>query len=224
MPQTTISVLPLPPCSRSAPRLPFTTWEAAPDALGGCSDGFPASCEDYTVDIGAHWELSGTQQGKFYPMNATSGSGGGDLVANKDDKYAASPYCRPEDDDEAATNEWSGSWAHSNPEIGEEGNYVFEMSRFLTTMSQTSDIQLAAGETYSFGIAFWDPFETEEEGWSNPGHYVTGCANQWIDLELKAASSGGDLDSKVASPPSGSWVVGVNTLLYVATVAVWMAL
>ena len=29
-----------------------------------------------------------------------------------------------------------------------------------------------------------DPYETEEDGWSDAGHYVTGCSSDWIDLKL----------------------------------------
>ena len=44
------------------------------------------------------------------------------------------------------------------------------------------------GETYQFGVAFWDPVELES-GWTDPGHYMTGCGSDWIDLELVASSS-----------------------------------
>jgi len=50
-------------------------------------------CDAYRVDIGAHWELKGTNQGVFYPLNTTYPSGN-DLLANKDDEWAVSPYCR----------------------------------------------------------------------------------------------------------------------------------
>jgi hypothetical protein len=29
-----------------------------------------------------------------------------------------------------------------------------------------------------------DPFESDEEGWSDAGYYVTGCSKAWISLEL----------------------------------------
>lgn len=120
----------------------------------GCADGIPDSCADYLVDLGAHWELRTTQAGVEYPMNATTGSGN-DLIANNDDEYGSSPYCRPDDDDELAGNEWSGAWAHSNPVEGEDGVYTFELSRLLQTPSLATDAQFTAGETYDFGIAYW---------------------------------------------------------------------
>ena len=87
----------------------------------------------------------------------------------------AAPYCRPDDDDALAANDWSGAWSHSNPVEGEAGVYTFEISRTLTTASTTSDAQMAPGNTYDFGIAWWDPFETEF-GWTAAGHYLTGCS------------------------------------------------
>jgi hypothetical protein len=113
---------------------------------------------------------------------------GNDPVANLDDEYAVSPYCRFDDGGEGAGNEWSGAWAHTNSsEIGAEGDYLFELSRLLQTKTNATDLQvLSPGDTYSFGIAYWDPFETEATGWSDADHYLTGCANQWIDLVLEA--------------------------------------
>jgi hypothetical protein len=120
----------------------------------GCDAGIPAECQDYLVDLGAHWELRTTEQNVEYPMNATTGSGN-DLIANLDDEYGASPFCRPDDDDANAGNEWSGAWSHSNPVEGESGVYNFELSRALTTSSLATDAQMEAGLTYDFGIAFW---------------------------------------------------------------------
>jgi hypothetical protein len=42
-----------------------------PDAQAGCdaTGGVPPTCETYTVDIGAHWELATTEQGVTYPIN-----------------------------------------------------------------------------------------------------------------------------------------------------------
>jgi hypothetical protein len=47
------------------------------------------------------------------------------------------------------------------------------------------------GGTYEFGIAFWDPYESDADGWSDAGHYVTGCTEDWIEMELVASSGGG---------------------------------
>lgn len=154
-----------------------------PDA---CIDGIPPQCDEHRVDIGAHWELAGTTQGTFYAMNSTLASGN-DPVANLDDEFTVSPYCRVDDSGEGASNEWSGAWRHTDSSAdGAEGDYIFELSRLLKAKSSTTDLQvLSAGETYSFGIAYWDPFQTEESGWSDIDHYVTGCANQWTDLVLE---------------------------------------
>ena len=124
-----------------------------------------------------------------------------------------SPYCRAFDDGEAAGNEWAGAWLHTDPsEIGADGHYHFELSRLLKTKSSKTDKQfLTAGETYSFGIAYWDPFQTETDGWTDAGHFLTGCANQWIDLELEAKDTTGGKTS------SSGWV-NVGTFIYLATV------
>ena len=161
--------------------------------MGGCADSFTVCnetiidgvCDTHRVDIGAHWELAGTVQGVEYSMNDLTGD---DEVANKDDEYAVSPYCRLDDDDMNAGNEWSGAWLHTNPVDGELGTYVFEMSRLLTTPSTKTDAQMEAGGTYEIGVAFWDPNESME-GWSDAGHYTTGCAQSWIELELAVSDS-----------------------------------
>ena len=185
-------------------RAAYVNMGGCPDALAGCPDGVPPDCEDYMVDLGAHWELRTTQQGVLYPMNANTGSGN-DLVANNDDEYSVSSFCRFDDDDSLAGNEWEGAWSHSNSIDGELGFYRFEIARTLTTASNVTDAQLAAGETYSFGLAYWDPYETEESGWSDAGHFVTGCAANWIDLVLggvpSESSSTSDRDGTVDSTP-----------------------
>ena len=171
--------------------------------MGGCSEaGFGSTCDEATlqackthrVDIGAHWELKTTTQGVMYPIGEgdssvsarEAGPPGDDPVANKDDEWAVSPYCRFDDDDANAGNEWAGAWRHTNPVDGELGSYVFELSRLLKTPSLKTDGQMIAGETYSFGVAFWDPFQMEESGWTDVGHYLTGCSADWIELELVA--------------------------------------
>jgi len=146
----------------------------------------------------AHWELKTTEQNTYYGIADSPATvdarqaddttsmepPGNDLIANNDDEYAVSPTCRFDDDDAAAGNEWDGAWAHTNSEIGEFGTYHFEMSRSLKTPSTVSDAQLTPGETVQFGLAFWDPYEFAETGWSDTGHFVTGCGLKWIDLEL----------------------------------------
>lgn len=156
------------------PKAAYINMGGCPEALQGCDDGIPAACEDYRVDLGAHWELRTTEQGVEYPMNATTGTGN-DLIANNDDEYGVAPFCRFDDDDATAGNEWSGSWSHSNPVDGQDGVYSFEISRSLTTASTLTDKQLVAGGSYEFGIAYWDPFESEF-GWTEAGHFLTGCS------------------------------------------------
>ena len=155
------------------------------------------ACATHLVDVGAHWELSTTKQGVEYPIGLATDTNatahvqsaqellptGDDAIANKDDEYAVSPYCRMDDDDENAGNEWAGAWKHTNPVDGEVGDYIFEMSRLLTTKSIKTDAQIKAGDTIEFGVAFWDPLEADG-GWSDSGHYVTGCGTNWIELKL----------------------------------------
>lgn len=153
----------------------------------------PDACEDYRVDLGSHWELSATTQGVEYGINLVNGTGGD--VFDKNDEYSVAPTCRLLDDGAGAGNEWAGAWAHTQPSDGSNGTYIFELSRLLTTASAQTDAQLQIGNTYSFGVAFWDPWETED-GWSDPGHYVSGCGSQFMDLVL-----GGDA-KPVAAPVS----------------------
>ncbi len=173
----------------------FVNMGGCPDASSGCSSGVPSTCDDYRVNIGAEWELSITVQRVTYPINVVSGTGD-DPVAQKLDAYGVSPVCQMIDDGVGAGNEWAGSWAHSNPTTEQSGT-TFEISRLLTTKSSTTDAQLSIGGT--FGIAFWDPFQTEA-GWINTGHYLTGCANRWMDLVLV----GSNVTSSPAPSPSGT--------------------
>lgn len=159
--------------------------------MGGCPLGDkcesdPEGCESYKVDLGGHWELKTTTMGVAYGTNEDTGN---DLVANKDDEYSVYPTCRYDDDDAKAANEWEGAWLHSNPTAAErsaaEDVYVFEMARSLQTVSTESDAQLEPGTAIDFGIAFWDPNELDrDEGWTDAGHYVTGCSRDWISLRL----------------------------------------
>ncbi|KAL7502551.1 hypothetical protein ACHAXN_000652 [Cyclotella atomus] len=171
-----------------------------PMAATSCPSN-PEDCVDYKVDIGGHWELATTEMGVAYGINNGTGD---DAVANKDDEYAVSPYCRFDDDDQNAANEWAGAWAYVN-ETG-VGSYIFEMSRLLSTASTESDAQLVPvpGQAIDFGFAFWDPYEDVINGWSDAGHYVTGCAADWISLQLV------DKNGEVAPAPSPS---GAETTL-----------
>jgi hypothetical protein len=188
---------------KMGPDATFVNMGGCPDAADGtgCDAGVPDTCDSYRVDI-LHWQLSGTTPGTLYGTNSGEGTGD-DVVANKDDEYAVGPSCRFDDDGTMAANEWSGAWTHTNPVDGEPGTYIFEVSRSLTTASTDTDAQLQPGGTYSFGIAFWDPYETAE-GWTDSGHYVTGCGTDWFELQLldddESAddSSTGELDDNNA--------------------------
>ena len=157
--------------------------------MGGCPlgeavncDAAPEGCAPYAVDIGAHWELKTTERGVMYGPNEGTGN---DLIANKDDEFAVGPYCRVDDNfGTSPGNEWSGAWDFTgNATDGAEGYYIFETSRSLTTPSPETDVQLTPGTEVNFGVSFWDPFETVA-GWTDAGHVVTGCSQDWIGLHL----------------------------------------
>jgi len=176
----------------------FINMGGCPLAASGCANGVEASCANYVVDIGAHWELSTTKQGVKYDLNVenygentTTNDPGNDPIANKDDEYAASAFCRFDDNDVDAGNEWSGAWAHTNSTDGASGKYIFELSRLLVTNSTVSDAQLKAGQAIDFGIAYWDPNQIEESGWTDSGHYTTGCGTDWIKLVLATSGTVG---------------------------------
>jgi hypothetical protein len=208
----------------------YINMGGCPDALAGCDEGVPDTCADYLVDVGAHWELSTTEQNTLYGVAASSSAAaarqsdenppGNDLITNLDDEYAVSSWCRKDDDDEAAGNEWSGAWAHTNPTEGEFGNYHFELSRKLKTASTGTDAQLTPGETAQFGIAFWDPYEVEDSGWTKIGHYVTGCSSKWIALELvtEDSNSATNEDGSTNTPSSSLHrKLGVATLVSISS-------
>ena len=163
----------------------FVNMGGCPDAANGCINGVPDTCNSYLVDIGAHWQLPSTQQGVVYTIS---------------DESAVHAYCRTDDENIGGGNEWSGAWVHSNNSTTVEDGayYVFELSRPLKTGSATTDSQLAAGDTYEFGLAFWDPNQTVD-GWSDNGHYVTGCAEQWMNLVLEADGGAGGGGSTTTS-------------------------
>ncbi len=131
-----------------------------PLAEGTGCEVSPEGCDPYKVDLGGHWELKTTEMTELYGVNGGSGN---DLEANKDDEYSVSPYCRFDDDDDKAANEWEGAWLHSSPiEIERaaggttnDGSYIFEMARTLKTASTETDAQLEKGKAIDFGFAFW---------------------------------------------------------------------
>jgi len=164
-----------------------------PNAATGCEDGVPKSCDAYRVNIGAHWEINKAESLVEHPTNGTvpanqSGMGDNDTPANKDDEYSVSPSCRVDDDGKNAYNDWRGSWAHTDPQNGAAGDYIFELSRPLSTASASTDAQYAPGNVYQIGLAYWDPYETAT-GRTDAGHFVTGCASGWINLQLGDATA-----------------------------------
>lgn len=170
-------------------------------AEGECDAGVvPDVCLSHRVDIGAHWELSGTKQGVLYGINV-------DSDGNLDDEWAVNPYCRKDD---SSGFEWTGAWLHTNPVDGEMGDYIFELSRDMTTASSEMDAQMTPGNTYEFGIAFWDPNEMST-GWSDAGHYVTGCGNNWISLELVVDSD--SITTKKEATTSSSSILSTNFIM-----------
>jgi hypothetical protein len=205
--------------------------------MGGCPlamgepecNSVPEECETHLVDIGGHWELSTTEMGVEYGVDLESGTGN-DPIANKDDEYAVGAYCRLDDNDDLAGNEWAGAWSHTNPtpplqmveaspgRSSPDDKYIFEMSRLLKTASTRTDAQLEAGQTIGFGVAFWDP-NIFEAGWNAPSHYVTGCSQNWIDLILATDDMdvGGDADEGDVGTSSGSVI---SALLGLAVIAV----
>lgn len=122
-------------------------------------------------------------------------------------RWAVGPFCRPDDDDTEAQNEWSASWLHTDNST--DGYYIFESSRLLRTASSLSDVQLVAGEEYDFGFAWWDPYENEDIGWTKAGHYVTGCGKEWITLRLAEEPAPAPTKS-----PSGAASLVVQTSLF----------
>jgi len=45
-----------------------------------------------------------------------------------------------------------------------------------------------------------DPYEREDGGWTDAGHYVTGCSEDWISLRL--VDENGELDTEETSVDS----------------------
>ncbi|KAL7467564.1 hypothetical protein ACHAXS_007810 [Conticribra weissflogii] len=169
--------------------------QATLKSMGGCpnatteeacaSGGFDA-CSDYLVDLGGQWEIQSTEQMVEYQLGPDNGGG---------DEVAAHSMCRKEDVEEGGANEWSGAWSfgglsyHYNDLTTAdtstiEGSYKFELARSLTTTSPATDVQLVPGGDTGFGIAFWDPLQSDE-GWTHSGHFVSGCGEEWIDLILQ---------------------------------------
>mmetsp|Transcript_27068 Transcript_27068/g.40971 ORF Transcript_27068/g.40971 Transcript_27068/m.40971 type:complete len:326 (-) Transcript_27068:86-1063(-) len=210
-----------------------TMWKVGPDAqylnMGACPSQIsglrydekcaevPEACYAYRVDLGLHWELKTTEQGVAYGIDLESNSGN-DLSWNKDDEWAVGPYCRPDDNDSQAQNEWSAAWVHTDNST--DGYYIFESSRLLRTGSVISDVQLEAGEEYDFGFSYWDPYERLDIGWTKAGHYVTGCGKEWITLRLA--------EDPDAPPPtkssSGAASLVVQASLFMTALVAFFAL
>jgi hypothetical protein len=136
------------------------------DAAAGTAMG--ATEDDQENSLGLtdvwHWELdcvAGAQSGLI------SEDGGNDPDCNLDDEWALAPEDRKDD---AAETSLIGVWTHTNPVVGGDGTWIFEMARPLNT-SDPEDAQFALGEEFQFAIAYWDPDETDE-GWEDDGHAV----------------------------------------------------
>eukprot|EP00977_Amphora_coffeiformis_P017212 scaffold5520_cov167-Amphora_coffeaeformis.AAC.2 len=192
----------------------YVDMGGCPDAALGCGGIVPDTCSSYLVDIGAHWELSTTQQGVMYGMNATSGTGK-DLLAGKDDEFGVHSECRLDDQGANAGIEWSGAWSHSENVTGELGDYHFELSRLLATQSTTTDVQMSPGGTYKMGIAFWDPNQFAT-GWTDSGHYLTGCGNNWVDLVLGDAEDETEAPAQSSASRVGIWsaIIALSHLFF----------
>jgi hypothetical protein len=197
----------------------------------GC-DAVPGGCAPWAVDIAPQWELRRTERGTEYGPNTGN---------NGNHEFGITPYCRVD----APSNEWSAAWDFSgNATDGEKGDYIFEFSRPLTTSSPDMDIQLTAGTEVGFGVAFWDPNE-KAGGWSDSGHYVTGCSADWIGLRLvdengdatpvfngesstaesdaTTTASGGDPTAS-KTPSSGAIAsVVTSTLTFIAAIVAYFA-
>jgi len=206
----------------------YVNMGGCPVTLGGTygskCDGVPETCYPYRVDLGAHWELKTTEMGVLYEGNRTSGTGN-DPIANNDDEYAVTPYCRPDDDDANAADDWSGAWLHTSPDSSDGGSYVFEMRRPLTTESVISDVQLYAGETYDFGFAYWDPYENEETGWSKAGHYVTGQSQDWISLTLEESEEApitAEPNTEPTAEPTAKPNTSAASVILVPFISAWL--
>jgi hypothetical protein len=128
-----------------------------PLGMGSCSG--LADCSEYLVDVAPHMELATTERAVLYEPNTGTGD---DAIANKDDEYAISPYCRSDDNGSNAGNEWYGAWNFASAVAqehvvtdGEDGYYIFEVSRSLTTPSPETDVQLVPGKAVGWGFGFW---------------------------------------------------------------------
>eukprot|EP00984_Skeletonema_dohrnii_P003997 scaffold1364_cov75-Skeletonema_dohrnii-CCMP3373.AAC.4 len=197
--------------------------------MGGCPlseavncAAVPEGCAPYTVDIGAHWELkTSTERGNEGTCN--------DLIVNKDDEFADGPYCRVDDNFGASPgNEWSGAWDFTgNATDGAEGYYICETSRSLTTPSPETDNQLTPGTEVNFGVSFW-------LGWTDAGHVVTGCFEDWAGLRLvdengdatpvfddvggeeesaEPKESGSDMETAFTPAPSGTAFISISSIV-----------
>ena len=54
-----------------------------------------------------------------------------------------------------------------------------------------------------------DPYEREDGGWTDAGHYVTGCSEDWISLRL--VDENGELDTEETSEDNGSEETSIAT-------------
>ena len=158
----------------------FRIDEAAPPHMGTTDTDLETSLG--MVDIW-HWELD------CGPGEVSGGkgvAGGDDATCNLDDEYATTPEDREDDGggdtpNPDAENGLTGAWTHTASAPGEDGTWIFEMSRPLDT-GDPQDAQLATGGTAYMAIAYWDPKESTA-GWSDAGH-LQSAEHGWIEVTL----------------------------------------
>ena len=54
----------------------------------------------------------------------------------------------------------------------------------------------------SLALLSQDPFESDEEGWTDEGYYVTGCSKDWISLQF-VGENGKEIDLKTEAIAEG---------------------
>ncbi|HEY5650462.1 MAG TPA: ethylbenzene dehydrogenase-related protein [Acidimicrobiia bacterium] len=186
-------------------------WAIDPEA----GPGMGATNEDQETSLGMvdiwHWELdcvAGEGQGGRVSGPGADNPPGNDAACNFDDEYSTDPENREDDGnggEAGAENSLLGVFAHSNPVIGEDGTWYFEMSRPLQT-GDSHDAQLAVGDTALLGMAYWDP-DFGPEGWDDATHVVTSVEG-WIDVDFQAGDVATAATMSVQAPIAAITVDG----------------
>ena len=133
------------------------------------------------VDIW-HWELecaAGVDSGGAVNPSGDGKDPGNDATCNFDDEWATDVESREDDNGAGAENSLLGVFSHSDPTVGNDGTFIFEMSRPLQT-GDAQDAQFAPGDTARLAVAYWDP-DNGPDGWTDDEHVQS--ANQgWIEV------------------------------------------